>query len=88
MKIKEEKLQELKTLGFIEETDDNKTFYYEKKFGLSCKIRVGMPYATSNVVEFHCENRFGEDEEINARVPIWAFPTMVKLVQMGFIDEE
>lgn len=88
MEVKEEKLQELKTLGFTEKTDNNKIFYYEKKFGCRCKIRVGMPYVTSNFVEFHCENRFGEDEEITACVPIWAFPTIVKMVQMGFIEED
>ena len=92
MKVKEEKLQELESLGFkkciVENYEDDDTTYYEKNCGWGERIIVGSRYINRTDIEFYQEvNSWGDDEEITKFVPIWAFPTIVKMVQMGFIEE-
>lgn len=92
MKVKEEKLKELESLGFkqyiVENYEDDDTIYYEKNCGWSERIIVGSRYTNRTDIEFYQEvNSWGDDEEITKFVPIWAFPTIVKMVQMGFIEE-
>lgn len=92
MRVKEEMLRSLETLGFEDKSlycDDDTHTYYEKHFGYKHFIRVGSPYVESTNIEFYYDPDVrAVPEEITACVPIWAFPTMVKMVQMGFIDEE
>lgn len=91
MKVKEEKLKELESLGFkqyiVENYEDDDTIYYEKNCGWGERIIVGNRYTNRTDIEFYQEVNWGDDEEITKFVPIWAFPTIVKMVQMGFIDD-
>lgn len=92
MKVKEEKLKELESLGFkqyiVENYEDDDIIYYEKNCDWGERIIVGSRYTNRTDVEFYQEvNSWGDDEEITKFVPIWAFPTIVKMVQMGFIEE-
>lgn len=91
MKVKEEKLKELESLGFkqyiVENYEDDDIIYYEKNFGWGERIIVGSRYTNRTDIEFYQEVNWGDDEEITKFVPIWAFPTIVKMVQMGFIDD-
>ena len=93
MKVKEEKLKELESLGFkqyiVENYEDDDIIYYEKNCGWGERIVVGSRYTNRTDVEFYHEvNTWGDDEEITNCVPIWAFPTIVKMVQLDFIDED
>ena len=91
MKVKEEKLKELESLGFkqyiVENYEDDDTIYYEKNCGWGERIIVGSRYTNRTDIKFYQEVNWGDDEEITKFVPIWAFPTIVKMVQMGFIDD-
>ena len=92
MKVKEEKLKELESLGFkkyiVENYEDDDIIYYEKNCGWGERIIVGSRYINRTDIEFYQEvNAWGDEEEITSSVPIWAFPTIVKMVQMGFIEE-
>ena len=92
MKVKQEKLKELEGLGFkqyiVENYEDDDIVYYEKNCGYGERIIVGSRYANRTDIEFYHEiNCWGDDEEITKFVPIWAFHTIVKMVQMGFIED-
>lgn len=92
MKVKKEKLKELESLGFkqysVENYEDDDIIYYQKNCGWNERIIVGCRYTNRTDIEFYQEvNSWGDEEEITKFVPIWAFPTIVKMVQMGFIED-
>jgi hypothetical protein len=71
--------QYLEDLGF-----EDRCAYWEKEIGYSKYIRI---YCDNCEIRFFTDDGYGNDVEIDACVPIWAFPTMVKMVQMGFIKD-
>lgn len=87
MIVKKDMLEKLETLGFRVCGQDN--LYYEKHFGYGKFIRVGDPYYDNCYVEFyHDVGEWGETtEEITKYVPMWAFKTIVEMINMGMIEE-
>ena len=70
--------QDLEYLGF-----EDRCSYYEKRLGFGRYIRV---YCDTKEVRFFVNNVYYRDEEeITACVPIWAFTTIVKMVNKGLI---
>ena len=95
MRIKEKMLNKLDTLGFKDVSEDDYNAVcscYEKDFG-SRVIRVGNPYCYSDFNISFYKLDYNNDEgyqynEITEYIPQWAFTTLMKLYQMGFIEEE
>ena len=82
MEVKDEMLDKLEQLGF--RVFGQKRLYWEKGFGYGKYIRVGDPYYNTNYITFWV-NDF--ESEITDSVLLWAFKTIVEMINMEMIEE-
>lgn len=68
----------LEDLGF-----DDLCAYWQKQVEFGKYIRV---YCHDYKIKFFIDDGCGNDVEFNACVPIWAFTTIVKMINNGLVD--